>query len=177
MPKKIIQRFLPSHDHVRKNKYLQFMGDVLHDPNLFHLNRRSAAGAFAVGLFCAFMPIPFQMVLAAVLAAFVRVNMPLSIMIVWVTNPITMPPIFFTAYKVGSWVLAEPVKEFSFELSWEWLAHAIEYLGPPFFLGCLICGAVAGFIGYMVIRILWRRMVIRSWKKRQSERGYPPFKE
>lgn len=176
MPKKLIQRFLPSHEKIRKHKNLQFLGSVLHDPNLFHLNRRSAAGAFAVGLFCAFMPIPFQMVLAAVLAALVRVNMPLSILLVWVSNPVTMPPVFYFAYCVGAAVLAEPTKHFEFELSWTWLAHAVEYLGPPFFLGCMICGVLSGLIGYLTIRVSWRRMVIRAWKKRQVERGYPPFK-
>ena len=176
MPKKLIQRFMPNPDRIRKHKHLQFLGSVLQEPNLFHLNRRSAAGAFAVGLFSAFIPIPFQMVLAATLAALLRVNMPLSIVLAWVTNPVTMPPIFYFAYRVGTAVLAEPMKPFEFELSLEWLAHAIEYLGPPFFLGCLICGTLAGFLGYVIIRISWRRMVIRAWKKRQVERGYPPFK-
>ena len=64
MPKKTIQLFLPDHKKIKENKTLSIFGDVLHDANLWHLNRRSARGAFAVGLFFAFIPVPFQMLLA-----------------------------------------------------------------------------------------------------------------
>jgi uncharacterized protein (DUF2062 family) len=48
-----------------------------------------------VGLFCAFIPVPFQMLLAAPSAIIFSANLPVSIALVWITNPITMPPIFF----------------------------------------------------------------------------------
>jgi uncharacterized protein (DUF2062 family) len=70
MPRKFFQRFLPKPQTIRDNKTLQIFGDWLHEPNLWHLNRRSVAGAFAVGLFFAWMPVPFQMALAAVLSCF-----------------------------------------------------------------------------------------------------------
>ena len=65
MAKHLIKRLIPDHEIVRGHKHLQIFGRLLHDPNLWHLNRRSAAGAFAVGLFMAFAPVPFQMLLAA----------------------------------------------------------------------------------------------------------------
>ena len=74
MPKKFVQRYMPSHDKVLNNKYLQIFGYLLRDPNLFHINRRSVAGAFAVGLFFVWMPVPFQMVLATAVAIPSRVT-------------------------------------------------------------------------------------------------------
>ena len=97
MPKKFIRRFLPSHQSIKQNKALKIFGSVLHEPNLWHLNRRSAAGAFGIGLFFAFWPVPFQMWLSAGLAIPFRVNLPLSVATVWVTNPFTIPPIFYGA--------------------------------------------------------------------------------
>lgn len=86
MPRKFIKRFMPDHDVIKRQKALRVFGNVLYNPNLWCLNRRSAAGAFAVGLFMAFVPLPSQMIMAAGLAIVLGVNLPLSIALVWITN-------------------------------------------------------------------------------------------
>ncbi len=63
MPRKFIKRFMPDHEMIKKQKALKVFGNVLYNPNLWCLNRRSAAGAFAVGLFMAFVPLPSQMIM------------------------------------------------------------------------------------------------------------------
>ncbi len=125
MAKKTIQRFLPDHNKVKEHKYLRIFGRLLHDANLWHLNRRSARGAFAVGLFFAFIPVPFQMVLAAALAIPFRVNLPISVATVWITNPLTMPPIFYCSYIVGTIALSQPQQHFQFEPSWQWFIDSL----------------------------------------------------
>ena len=65
----------------------------------------AVARAMAVGLFAAFIPIPLQMLLAAVLAITVRGNMPIAISLVWLTNPITMPVVFICTYMTGAWLM------------------------------------------------------------------------
>ncbi|GHW91323.1 hypothetical protein VCSRO155_0683 [Vibrio cholerae] len=82
MPRKFIKRFMPDHDVIKRQKALRVFGNVLYNPNLWCLNRRSAAGAFAVGLFMAFVPLPSQMIMAAGLAIMLGVNLPLSIALV-----------------------------------------------------------------------------------------------
>lgn len=143
---------------------------MFQDPNLWHLNRHSASGAFGIGLFFAFWPVPFQMWLSAFAAIPLRVNLPLSIATVWLTNPLTMPPIFYGAYKVGAWVLGTDVGEFEFQLSWEWLIGSVNTIGPAFLLGCMICSVVFGSLGYATMNFLWRRSVIKSWQARRAKR-------
>ena len=143
---------------------------MFQDPNLWHLNRHSASGAFGIGLFFAFWPVPFQMWLSAFAAIPLRVNLPLSIATVWLTNPMTMPPIFYGAYKVGAWVLGTDVREFEFQLSWEWLMGSVNTIGPAFLLGCMICSVVFGSLGYATMNFLWRRSVIKSWQARRAKR-------
>ncbi|KFZ30010.1 hypothetical protein IDAT_02710 [Pseudidiomarina atlantica] len=166
MPRKFMQRIMPNHEAVKNSRSLKVFGKLLHDANLWHLNRRSAAGAFAIGLFFAFIPVPFQMVLAAAAAIPFRVNLPLSVALVWVSNPITMPPLFYFCYKVGTWLIGAPSQPFYFELSWQWLGDSITSIGPAFLLGCLIVGTVVSIAGYFVVSLMWRQSVVNAWRAR-----------
>jgi uncharacterized protein (DUF2062 family) len=168
MARKLIKRFMPDHRTIRDNKSLKIFGPLLDNPNLWHLNRRSAKGAFAIGLFFAFWPVPFQMLLAAAVAIMFRVNLPLSIALVWITNPFTMPPIFYGAYKVGELILGPTGHEFAFEVSWEWIANSLSTIGPTFLFGCLVCGIVFGAASYFLIDWLWIKSVRNSWISRRD---------
>ena len=156
MPRKFFQRFLPKPQTIRDNKTLQIFGDWLHEPNLWHLNRRSVAGAFAVGLFFAWMPVPFQMALAAGGAIVFRTNLPLSVVLVWITNPITIPPMFYFTYIVGTWIVGEPPMDFSFELTIDWLVHELEVIWQPFLVGCFTVASISSLLGYFAIDGFWR---------------------
>ena len=161
MPRKFFQRFLPHRRTIKENKLLQIFGDWLHEPNLWHLSRRSVAGAFAVGLFFAWMPVPFQMVLAAGAAIWIGTNLPLSVVIVWITNPVTIPPMFYLAYKVGIWIVGEPAVDFSFELTFDWLLNELSAIWKPFLVGCFTMASISSLIGYLTIQGVWRYMVLR----------------
>jgi uncharacterized protein (DUF2062 family) len=166
MPKKIIKRMMPDHQAIKENKYLKIFGNLLHNANLWHLNRHSVAKAFAVGLFFAFIPVPFQMVLAAGIAIIVHANLPLSIALVWITNPLTIPFIFYACYLVGTWVLAVPEQEFTFQASWQWALDSLSTIGPAFLVGCGVLALTFSILGYFVIQILWRYQTIKAWKSR-----------
>jgi len=170
MPRRLIKRFLPDHKAIREHKHLRFLGTLLHDPNILHLNRRSVSGAFGVGLFMAFIPVPFQMVFAAIGAIAFRVNLPISVVLVWLTNPLTMAPIYYLAYKVGAFTLRRPALELQFEWTREWLMRELGAIWEPFLLGCLIFSTVSAILGYIVVRGLWRWHVSHNWRKRKFRR-------
>jgi uncharacterized protein (DUF2062 family) len=171
MPKKYIKRFMPDHARIRNHKTLnRVFGTLLHEPNLFHLNRRSVTGAFFVGLFLAFVPLPIQMLLAAGFAILLRINMPITIGLVWITNPVTLGPIFFFCYKVGTWILGTPLQKIHFELSWAWLQTELIAIWPPFLQGCLVVGLAAAITGSVTIRLLWRLHLVRHIKARRQGR-------
>jgi uncharacterized protein len=168
MPKKLFKRFMPDRDLIKKQRALKIFGSLLYNPNLWCLNRRSAAGAFAIGLFIAFIPLPSQMIMSAGLAVLCGVNLPIAIALVWITNPITMPVILYFAYKLGAWILHIPPQHFHFELSWHFLMEKFGTIALPLFIGSGVFSIIAALIGYFGIHGLWRYSVVRSWQKRQK---------
>lgn len=168
MPKKFIQRFSPKAETLKAHPHLKHFGERLQNPNLWILNRRSAAGAAAIGLFCAWLPVPFQMLLAAVAAMLFSVNLPLSVALVWLSNPITMPPLFYLGYRLGAFILQQPLMEFKFELSYTWILNTLETIAPAMFLGCIIIGTFSALISYFGVLALWRYRAAKKWKKRQK---------
>lgn len=170
MPRKFIKRLLPDAKKIREHKHLRMFGSALHDPNLWHLNRRSVSVAFAIGLFMTFVPMPFQMIPAAALAIYLRANILIAIALVWISNPLTIPAIFYFCYLVGTWILGAPVNPFEFEFSWQWFASEMSHDWQPFLLGSLVVSTIASLAGYWSIQWLWRWHVVREWEKRKNRK-------
>ncbi len=170
MPKRLIKQYMPNDETIRNHQHLRMFGTLLHDPNLWHMNRRSVSGAFAVGLFWAFIPVPFQMVFAAATAILTRINLPISVALVWISNPITIPPIFYATYLFGTWVLNEPATQVEFELTWEWMGSSLGNIWQPLFLGSLLCAIAASALGYLCMRVIWRWHLITRLRERRNRK-------
>ncbi|QSA98671.1 DUF2062 domain-containing protein [Methylococcus sp. EFPC2] len=163
MPKKFLKRFIPHPGKISEIKALEFLGDKLHRPNLWHLNRRSVSLAFAIGLWAMYTPpLPWQMVIAAVGAVYFNANLPISVALVWITNPLTWVPLYYLAYLVGTLALGMDhftfqhfSEVFSIEKAWE--------LGAPLLVGCFILMNVGAVVGYFGIQFLWQRSVRHQW--------------
>lgn len=172
MPRKWIKKYLPSADTIRRQTALGPVRHLLLEPELWHLHRRSVGGACFIGLFCAFVPLPVgQMLIAALLAVAARCNLPIAVSLVWITNPLTFAPIFYFAYKLGSWLLGIEVANEQFELSWRWLWTRLAEVWWPLLLGSFVCGWVSGLTGAVVARTLWRLHVVRRWQRRRAVRS------
>jgi uncharacterized protein (DUF2062 family) len=167
MPKHLIKRYIPSSESVRNNRLVALFGSLLHDANLWHLNRRSVSGAFAIGLFWAMIPVPLQMLAAASCAIIWRVNLTISVALVWVTNPLTMPPVFYVGYLVGTWILGEPAMSGKIEWSLTWMTSSLANIWLPLFLGTVVLGALTALLGFFGIRIFWRWHIIHKYRKRR----------
>lgn len=170
MPRKFLKRYSPSHKTIRENRVLSVLGEDLNKPSLWILNRNSVARAFAIGLFCTWMPFPLQSVIAALLAIYYRAHLPLSVALVFITNPITIPPMFFFAYKLGSVMLGMELQPVAMNLSWHWFSSILVQIWQPLLFGCLILGIVSSAVGYFTINTLWRKGVRERWRERSDRR-------
>jgi uncharacterized protein (DUF2062 family) len=155
MPKKLLKRYQPDPAKIKNIKGLGFLGDKLHSPNLWHLNRRSVSRAFAVGLWAMYTPpLPWQQVIAAVGAVYFNANLPIAVALVWITNPLTWIPLYFIAYQVGA--MAMGAETFSFDqFSSLFSIDKVMELGTPLLLGCFILMNAGAVLGYFGIQWLW----------------------
>lgn len=172
-----LKRFLPDHDVIRNNRWFAPFANTLLHPRLWHLNRRSAAGAVAVGLFCGLIPGPFQMLGAAICAVIFRVNLPLAMLCTLYTNPFTIVPLYMAAYEIGHAVLGGPATFSappamnSNPLGWiPALTHWVIGLGKPLALGLVLLASLLAALGYLIMRIGWRYWLIRAIRRRTINR-------
>jgi uncharacterized protein (DUF2062 family) len=168
---KRLKKYLPTREELRATRTLHFLGEVIFAPNLWHFNRHSVSYACLVGVFCCFLPMPFQMVPATIMSIWIGCNMPITIALVWISNPITVPPIFYFTYRVGCWILGTPEKAEKISISLEWLTTQLAVVWKPLLLGSLVCGITFGVISFVIVRLYWRWKVRRNWHFRKLQRS------
>lgn len=111
------------------------------------------------------------MLIAAPSAIIFSANLPISIALVWISNPITMPFIFYLAYKLGAMILDTPIeKNFMQSIQYvyqgkgdilEMLNRVGEVFGPiwqPFLLGNLLFSIIGSLLGYWIVQLIYRNM-------------------
>ncbi len=172
-----LRRFLPDHEAVRGNRWLAPFENTLLHPRLWHLNRHSAAGGLAAGLFCGLIPGPLQMLGAAIVAVTLRVNLPLALVTTLYTNPLTIVPLYLLAYQIGALLIGDsgvtvvPPPEMSGLALGAWLADLgrwIGALGAPLLVGLVTLAASLATVGYLAVRTAWRLQLIYRWRHRRQ---------
>lgn len=175
---------------------------ILH--NVLHADDTPHAIALGVGIamVVAFLPlVGFQTAIAIGLAALFRANKAVCIPIVWITNPLTLVPIYGGCLALGRSILSSPSQEQDaaaiarfehheqtfriFELQfWTDLFQFLVSLGIELWLGCAIVGVTFGVISYIVahrgvliyrerrrLRVL-RRNLFRAHAKKSKLAGH-----
>jgi len=103
--KKIKNFLLSQREVIEDERMLRVFGKRLRDPRLWSLNRNGIATGVAVGLFCAYLPMPAQFLPATIGAIAVRGNLPIAVALLWISNPVTWIPFYTPAYKLGTRIL------------------------------------------------------------------------
>jgi uncharacterized protein (DUF2062 family) len=135
----------------------------------------------AVGMFWAFIPMPFQMAPAALFAWFTRANLPLALLCVWISNPLTYAPIVFLEYKIGvflgGYVPAAALKQSAAPTLATLLSdYAAPTLTGGLFLACVMmtAGYFAGFAIAYLIKRGRRAHLAQRLKERLADKLHRP---
>jgi hypothetical protein len=171
-----LTRHIPTRETVGQYRLLRPFAPHLTHPSLWRMTRRSVPRGVAVGLFVAII-IPFMhTVIAALLAIPTRANVAVAAVFTLVVNPLTIPPMYYAAYRIGSWELhhdsrlLDPAaaERFSSELSrlLFWLHHA----SGPIAVGVLTMAAVLAAVGYLAASLVWGYWSRSRWRHRRQVR-------
>ena len=177
--RKHLKKYLPNHETIRRNRWLRpFESSLLH-PRLWHLNRHSAAGAVAAGLFCGLIPGPLQMLGAAICALVFRVNLPLALLVTFYTNPFTIVPLYLAAYQIGRLFLGEgngfitpPAFNPTDMVAWTTAMQAwMLAVAKPLGIGLVALASGLAVLGYFATRAAWRIYLVAAWRRRRILRS------
>ncbi len=182
MPSKFFRKYLPSHATILQNRYIGWFGPLLKHHNLWHLHRRAVAGGVAVGMFTGLVPgsNPVQFLAAAIGAILFRVNLPVAAFTTLYTNPFTIVPLYYCAYKLGQVALlraGESVPALAVHTEGmrlrDWLPAMLDWavsVGKPLLIGLPLLAALLAITGFVAVNCAWRLYVGRAWHRRRQLR-------
>jgi len=152
VPRAKLRKVLPTHEKIKEQKLLKIFGKLLNKREIWSLSRRKILGGVFIGVFVAFIPMPFQMLLVAFLAILFKVNFPVTLPLVWISNPLTMPFIYYFEYEVGNFILnvKDPI-EFSFET----MNDNISEIALSLYMGTALVSTVLSFGTVFILNLLW----------------------
>ncbi len=173
MPRRFFKKFaIKRHDAGNNGRLAQLLAPFrgfLHEPRFWGIRRRTVVPAVAVGLFVAFLPFPGHPLFAGLLALAFRINIPVAAVTTFVSNPLTMGPMYYTAYRLGRRLLGLEPSPFEFELSLAWVTEKFVAIWQPMLLGSLLLGIASALVAFAILDLLWRASVhdYKSRKRRQ----------
>lgn len=154
---------LPSREFLTNHPRLKFVRRYLGREYLWRFDETSLPRGLFIGVFWGFMPIPFQMIPATLFSIWFRGNLIISIALVWISNPITMPPLLYFCYRFGLMMLRRQtlaLKSFSVEH----LMSIFPHIWLPLLLGCLAGGFICALLSLLISRMVFE--ILKYRKKR-----------
>lgn len=170
MPRRFFKKLAIKRTAFHDQPVMQPFRHLLGDHRLWAIRRQTVVPAFALGVFFAFMPFPGHPIWATLAALWRRVNIPVAAVTTLISNPVTMPVMYYSAYRVGAYLLRIPPESIEFEMSLEWVTNVLVGIWQPLLLGCVLVGAIASLVAYAVLDLLWRRSVARYKLRKREQR-------
>lgn len=176
------RRLLPDRERLLGNRWLRWLGPLLHHPQLWRWSRRGVALGVAIGVFFGLLIPVAQIPFSATAAVLLRANLPAAAASTLVTNPVTFAPIYYAAYKLGAWITGENMEELTPEAR---LTHPsntteagflerIANLGLPLLVGLAITATIAGLVSYALISLGWYWHVMRRRRRKKIKKLESP---
>ncbi|MFA5427821.1 MAG: DUF2062 domain-containing protein [Sulfurimonas sp.] len=130
------------------------------------VSRRMVSKGVLIGLFIAFIPMPMQMLAVVSVIPFTKFNVPIALSMCWLSNPFTMPAMYYMEYLTGSFILGIEVS--NVEMTLEWFSENIGNIFIPLYVGTAFYSVFGSTLAYYIINLLWRNSVIKDQELRKG---------
>jgi len=118
------------------------------------INRKAISRGVGIGLFWGFIPMPMQMLAVVAMTPFFKFNVPIAISMVWLSNPITMPFMYYMEYQTGNFLLGSQGLE-NIELTLTWFSKNWDDILIPLYVGTIPYSVFVSALLYFLINKLW----------------------
>ena len=140
-------------------------------PKMYLSNSRDMVSkGVLIGLFIALIPMPMQMLFVILTMKFLKFNLPVAILLCWITNPFTMPFIYYIEYIIGSFLLN--IDMVTIQMTLEWFNQNFQNIFIPLYFGAFVLATCVSITMYFLINVLWIFFVKKSKKIHYTKRKY-----
>ena len=136
------------------NKIKDFIKKYKIPSEYLSINRKSISRGVLIGLFWGFIPMPMQMFAVLAVTPFIKFNIPIAISMVWLSNPLTMPFMYYMEYQTGNFILG--YESFSdIKLTLDWFSDNWDKILTPLYIGTIPYSLGVSTLIYFLINKLW----------------------
>ncbi|WP_010164251.1 DUF2062 domain-containing protein [Sphingomonas sp. PAMC 26617] len=169
---------IPTREGIERNRFLRPVAHRILHPVLWRFTRRSVPRGVALGVVSGIL-FPFVHAPVAALSALpVRANVPVAVATTLLHNPLTSVPLYFSAYRIGCWILhwdrtipGRPIAS-NVAAHASWFHTLVAQVGPATIVGLVVMSAVLAAIGYVAAGLVWRIRIGRKWRQRTLRRNF-----
>jgi uncharacterized protein (DUF2062 family) len=171
-----LKKFFPTTKAMKNSTEIKGLKPYFKSDCFWARDQQSIARGVAAGLAGAVLP-GFQIFYAAILVMILRGNLAIALLSTFITNPLTVAPISYFIYWIGTLVIANgdshfTIKDFNWGFyNWSsFWANVTDWLmqfGKPFLIGLPIVSLCLGLIGYFGTILVWNGYVLIFKKKRK----------
>jgi uncharacterized protein (DUF2062 family) len=129
-------------------------------------SRKMVSKGVFIGLFIAFIPMPMQMLAVVSVIPFTKFNVPIALSMCWLSNPFTMPAMYYMEYLTGSFLLG--IETSPVEMTLEWFSKNVGNIFIPLYVGTAFYSVFGSTLAYYIINLLWRNSVIKDQELRKN---------
>ena len=156
---------LPRRSNIHRYPVLKWFAETAYKRSyLWSFKGHSMQAALFWGIWISMLPIVgIQMIVVFFVSLLVRANLPLIIALQWISNPLTMGPIYFADYKIGMILInlmgLKYPKNNLLSRNYDWSEFSMKELlrlldtFPPMFLGGSVLGIFMGVFAVFLYKI------------------------
>jgi uncharacterized protein len=175
---------------LKRSKLRAWFAKHFLDKVVWKPTQHTFAGGLAVGMLVMIQLMPGQMPVAAILAALLRVNIPIAVIACWISNPVTFVPFGYVQKEVGQWfmprlpaLVGDSMHGLANGVVWlfHWLPTAVQnWLGDDLvrngsevmakvYLGGIIIGPTLALISYPLTYVLWEYFSAANARRKERQ--------